>query len=57
MIRPGLSDYIDAYTLIKETITVPNTAAAGPSVNYEKKVIFENYAQFTDSVTEINNTQ
>ena len=39
MIRPGLSDYIDAYTytLIKETITVPNTAAAGPSVNYTKK--------------------
>ena len=37
MIRPGLSDYIDASTLIKETITVPNTAAAGPSVNYTKK--------------------
>ena len=58
MIRSSLSDYIDAYILIKETITVPNTAAAGPSVNYaKKKVIFENYAQFTDSVTEINNTQ
>ena len=37
MIRSSLSDYIDAYILIKETITVPNTAAAGPSVNYAKK--------------------
>ena len=37
MIRSSLSDYIDAYILIKETITVPNAAGAGPSVNYAKK--------------------
>ena len=43
MIRSSLSDYIDAYILIKETITVPNTAAAVLSVNYtNKKVMFKN---------------
>ena len=43
MIRSSLFDYSDAYILIKETITVPNTAAAVLSVNYtNKKVMFKN---------------
>ena len=43
MIRSSLFDSSDAYILIKETITVPNTAAAVLSVNYtNKKVMFKN---------------
>ena len=58
MIRSNLCDYSDAYILIKETITAPNTTAAGAAVNNtNKKVIFKDCAPFTDCITEINNTQ
>ena len=58
MIRSNLCDYSDAYILLKGTITVPNTAAAGAAVNNtNKKVIFKNCAPFTDCITEKNNTQ
>ena len=58
MIRSSLYDYSDAYILVKGTATVPNMAAAGSAVeNANKKVIFKNYAPFTDCITEINNTQ
>ena len=52
-------DYSDAYILIKETLTVPNTAAAGASVNNtNKNAIFKNCcAPFTDCITELNNTE
>ena len=41
--------------LIKGTITVPNTAAADPTVNNtNRKVLFKNCAPFTDCITEIN---
>ena len=57
-IRSRLCDNSDAYILVKGTITVPNTAAAGPAVNNaNKKVIFKSCAIFTDCITEINNTQ
>ena len=40
-------DYSDAYILVKGTITVPNTAAAGAAVNdTNKKVIFKNCTPF-----------
>ena len=43
IIRSNLCDYSDSQTLIKGTITVPNTAAAGaPVSNTNKKVIFKN---------------
>ena len=46
------------YILIKRTITVSITVAAGAAVNNtNKKVIFKNCAPFTDCITEINNTQ
>ena len=46
------------YILFKGTIAVLNTNAAGAAVNNaDKKVIFKNCSPFTDSVTEINNTQ
>ena len=58
MIRPNLCDYSDGYILFKGTVTVPNTTAAGATVNNTKKnVIFKNCAPFTNCITEINNTQ
>ena len=56
VIRSNLYDYTDAYILVKVTITVSNTAAAGAAVN-NKKVIFKNCAPFTNCITQINNTQ
>ena len=58
MIRSSLFDYSDAYILVKGTITVPNTEAAGAAVNNtNRKVIFKNCTPFTDCITEIYNTQ
>ena len=58
IIKSNLCDHSDAYILVKRTITVPNTAAAGTAVNNtNKKVIFKNCAPFTDCLTKINNTQ
>ena len=58
MIRSNLCDYSDSYILVKGTITVANTVTAGAAViNINKKVIFKNYAPFTNCITEINNAQ
>ena len=58
MRSPSLCDYSNAYIIAKGTITVPNTAAEGPAVNYNnKKVKFKNFAPFTSCITELNNTQ
>ena len=58
LIRSNLRDYSDAYILVKGTITVPNTKAAGAAVNNtNRKVIFKNCTPFTDCITEIYNTQ
>ena len=58
MLKSSLCDYSDAYILVKGTITVNNTAAAGAaSNNTNKKVIFKNCAPFTNCISEINNTQ
>ena len=32
MIRPNLCDHNDSYILVKETVTVPKTSAAGATV-------------------------
>ena len=37
IIRSNLCNYSDAYILVKGTITVPNTAAAGAPVNNTNK--------------------
>ena len=37
MIRTSLCNYNDAYILVKGTITVPNTTAAGATVNSTNK--------------------
>ena len=58
MLKSSLCDYSDAYILVKGTISVNNTAAAGAAVNnINKKVIFKNGAPFTNCISEINNTQ
>ena len=60
MLKSSLCDYSDAYILVKGTISVNITAAAGAAVNNNsnnKKVIFKNCAPFTNCISEINNTQ
>ena len=47
MLRSSLCDYSDAYILVKENITVSNTAAEGVAANNAaKKVIFKNRAVY-----------
>ena len=36
-LKSGLCDYSDTYILVKGTITVPNTAAAGAAANNANK--------------------
>ena len=58
MLKSSLCDYSDAYSLVKGTISVNNTAAQGAAVNNNnKKVIYKNCAPFTNCISEINNTQ
>ena len=58
MLKSSLCDYRDAYILVKGTVSVSNTAAAGADANNtNKKVIFKNCAPFTNCIIEINNTQ
>ena len=59
MLKSSLCDYIDAYILVKGTITVNSTAAADADTNNtNEKVIFKNCAPFTNCINEIiNNTQ
>ena len=43
MLKSSLCDYSDGYILVKGTISVTNTAAAGVAANnINKKVIFKN---------------
>ena len=53
-------DYSDAYILVTGTITVvgagTNTAAIAADRD-SKQAVFKNCASFTNSITEINNTQ
>ena len=58
MLKFSLCDYNDAYILVKGTIGITNTAAAGAAENnINKNVIFKNCAPFTNCLSEINNTQ
>ena len=57
MLRTTLCDYSDAYILVRESITVKNTAAAGADANtINKKVIFKNCAPFTKCISRRNGT-
>ena len=58
MLKSSLCDYSDAYILVKGTISINNTAAAGDDANNtNKNVIFKNCAPFTNCISEINNMQ
>ena len=58
MLKSSLCDYSDAYILVKGTITVADTSAAGVAANNtNKKVIFRNCTPFTNCISEINNKQ
>ena len=58
MLKSNLCDYSDAYTLFEGTIAVNNTAAADANANNtNKKVVFKNFAPFTNCISELNNTQ
>ena len=57
-LRSSLCDYSDAYMLVKGNVTVNNTAASVAAANNtNKKVIFKNYAPFTNCISKIYNTQ
>ena len=56
MLISSLCDYSDAYIVVSGTITVPNTETA-ENPNNRKNIIFENYAPFTNCISEINDTQ
>ena len=57
MLKSCLCDYSDAHILFKGTITVDNTGTVAVPNNRNKKVIFKNFAAFTNFINEINNTQ
>ena len=58
MLKSSLCDYSDAYILVKENITVNNTAVGAASANNtNKNVIFKNCVPFTNCINKINNTQ
>ena len=58
MLKSNLCDYCDAYILVKETVTVPKTAATGVEANNpNKKVITKNCGPFTDCISKISNTE
>ena len=50
MLKSSLSDYNDAYILVKVTITVSNTGTAATPNNRNKKVTLTKYAPFTDCI-------
>ena len=58
MLRSSLCAYSDEYSLVKGTIAVNNTAAVDADAdNTNKKVIFKNFAPFTNCISKINNRQ
>ena len=57
MLMSSLFSCSDAYVPIKETITIPNTEAAGAEANNaNKKIMLKNCDPFIDCMSEINNT-
>ena len=58
MLRSSLYDYSDSYILVKRTITVKNKAAEAAANNTaNKKVLFKNFALFTNCISRMTNTQ
>ena len=60
MLRSSLSDYADAYILLKGTITITgggDDAAARRPDERNKGVIFKNCAPFIECIIKINDTE
>ena len=58
ILKSSICDYSDTCILVKEIITVNNTAAADADTNNaNKKVIFNNCSLFTDCKYEISNAE
>ena len=58
MLRSRLSHYSNVYIVVKEIITVANTAAqCTATINVDKKVIFKHCAPFINCRSGINNMQ
>ena len=55
MLRSSLCDYSDTCILVQGTITLPNPTATNP--NNRKNIMIRILAPFTDSISEISNTQ
>ena len=55
ILRSNLCDHSNVYLLVSGTVTVTALAAAGGNNNMQ--VAFNNFAPFTDCISEINNTQ
>ena len=55
MLRSDLSDYSDAYIVVKGTEDLLDDAA-NENYNAEKKVAFKNNAPFRSCISKINNT-
>ena len=54
MLKSSLCDYSDAYIFVRGTITVVRKEVNDRN---NKEVIFENCAQFTNCISELNNAQ
>ena len=57
MLKSSLCDYSVSYLHIKGTITVPNPKTVAVTNIRNIKIIFKNFAPFTDCISEINNAQ
>ena len=60
MLRSSSCDYVDAYILVKRTITITEVgddAPAGQSDERNKGVVFKNCLPFTKCISKINDTE
>ena len=59
MLKSSLCDYSGAYILVKGTRTLIGEGADAVAIQAErnKEVLSKDFALFTDSITEKNNTQ
>ena len=60
MLKSSLSDYSDAYIVVKGKITIigeGDDAAARQANERDKGVAFQNWTPFTNCISEINDTQ
>ena len=56
MSKSSLSDYSDAYILVKGTTTVPKTGKTAAPNNAGKRKIFKKCVPFIDCISEVSNT-